>query len=79
MYIIDSLNFAVRKVDTVSGIIFTIIGKGEPGPGIEFESIDNSCIGGPIHEKSTIGLEAPRTMCRIFKKIKAFYGRFYLL
>lgn len=62
VYIMDSLNFAVRKVDADSGIISTIVGKGEPGPIVEFENINNSYIGGPIHKKGTIGLEAPHAV-----------------
>lgn len=57
IYIIDSLNFAVRKVDAKSRIITTIIGKGEPGPIHEFSSISSSFLGGPIHNKETIGME----------------------
>lgn len=62
IYIMDSLNFSVRKVDARSGLISTVIGKGRPGPIIEFDSICNSFIGGPVHEKGTIGVEAPHAV-----------------
>jgi hypothetical protein len=62
IYIMDSLNFAVRKVDARSGIITTVVGKGKPGPVIEFESICNSFIGGLLHDKGTIGMEAPHAV-----------------
>ena len=57
IYIMDSLNFAVRKVDAKSGIISTVIGKGKPGPIIEFESINDSFIGGVEHAKGEIGMQ----------------------
>lgn len=62
LYIMDSLNFAVRKVDAASGIISTVIGKGRPGMVKEFDRISNSCLGGPVHEKGTIGMEAPHAV-----------------
>jgi sugar lactone lactonase YvrE len=62
VYIMDSLNFAVRKVDADSEIISTVIGQGEPGPIVEFENICNSFIGGPLHKKGTIGMEAPHAV-----------------
>ena len=62
IYIMDSLNFAVRKVNAKSGIISTVIGKGKPGPSIEFERVYDSFIGGPVHEKGTIGMEAPHAV-----------------
>lgn len=62
IYIMDSLNFAVRKVDAISGTITTVIGKGKPGPTTEFDSISNSFIGGLRHDKGTIGMEAPHAV-----------------
>lgn len=62
IYIMDSLNFAVRKVDTKTGLITTVIGKGTPGPVVEFERISDSYLGGEVHEKGTIGMEAPHAV-----------------
>lgn len=62
VFIMDSLNFAIRKVDADSGIISTIIGKGEPGPIVEFEKINDAYIGGPLHKKGTIGIESPHAV-----------------
>lgn len=62
IYIMDSLNFAVRKVDAATRIISTVIGKGEPGPIAEFESISNSFLGRTVHDKGTIGMEAPHAV-----------------
>ena len=57
LYLIDSLNFAVRKVDAGTRIISTIVGKGKPGPAIEFSSVLESFLGGKPHPKGTIGSE----------------------
>jgi len=57
LYLIDSLNFAVRKVDAGTQIISTIVGKGKPGPAIEFSSVSESFLGGKPHPKGTIGSE----------------------
>lgn len=62
IYIMDSLNFAVRKVDIQTGIISTVVGKGEPGPIVEFERIKDSFIGGYRHPKGTIGMKAPHAV-----------------
>lgn len=62
IYLMDSLNFAVRKVDAKTGIITTVIGRGMPGPVTEFESVSKSYLGGPVHEKGTIGLKAPHAV-----------------
>jgi sugar lactone lactonase YvrE len=62
IYIMDSLNFAVRKIDAKTKIIKTVVGKGLPGPITEFESISNSYIGRVTHEKGTIGMEAPHAV-----------------
>ena len=62
IYIMDSLNFAVRMVDAKSKIIKTIVGKGIPGPITEFESVSSSYIGRITHEKGTIGMEAPHAV-----------------
>jgi len=57
LYLIDSLNFAVRKVDARTRIISTIVGKGKPGPVVEFSSLSESFLGGKPHLKGTIGSE----------------------
>ncbi|MCC5466522.1 NHL domain-containing protein [Pelosinus baikalensis] len=57
IYIIDSLNFAVRKVDAKTGRITTIVGKGEAGPVNEFGSITNSFLGGILPNKEKIGVD----------------------
>ncbi len=62
IYIMDSLNFSVRKVDARSGIISTVLGKGRPGPAVDFDSRYNSFIGGLVHDKGTIGIEAPHAV-----------------
>lgn len=62
IYLIDSLNFAVRKIDFRTGIISTIIGKGRPGPVVEFASIEDSFLGGTPHPKGTIGAEVPHAV-----------------
>jgi hypothetical protein len=62
IYIMDSLNFVVRKIDSKTKVIKTIVGKGMPGPITEFESISNSYIGRVAHEKGTIGMEAPHAV-----------------
>lgn len=59
IYIMDSLNFAVRKVDAGTKVISTLVGKGIPGPITEFEKVASSYIGRVAHEKGTIGAEAP--------------------
>lgn len=62
IYVMDSLNFAVRRIDSKTKIITTIVGKGVPGPITEFSSIRNSYIGRVAHEKGTIGAEAPHAV-----------------
>jgi sugar lactone lactonase YvrE len=62
LYIMDSLNFSIRKVDAATGTISTVIGKGKPGEIVEYEKIGNSYIGGPVHEKGNIGIEAPHAV-----------------
>ncbi len=62
IYIMDSLNYAVRKVDAKTRIISTVVGKGSPGSIVEFESVCSSFIGGPVHEKGTIGMEVPHAV-----------------
>ncbi len=57
LYLIDSLNFAVRKVDARIQIISTIVGKGKPGPVVEFSSLSDSLLGGKPHLKRTVGSE----------------------
>ncbi len=55
LYFIDSLNFAVRKVEQSTGLISTVIGKGRPGPAAEFASLQTAMLGGEAHAKGTIG------------------------
>jgi len=62
IYIMDSLNFAVRKIDAKTKVITTIVGKGVPGLITEFEKVSNSYIGRVSHEKGTIGMEAPHAV-----------------
>jgi sugar lactone lactonase YvrE len=62
LYLIDSLNFAVRKIDAATGIIFTLVGKGKPGPVIELSSVSESFLGGRPHPKGSIGSEVPHAI-----------------
>lgn len=62
IYIMDSLNFAVRKIDAGTKVISTAIGRGMPGPVTEFERVADSYIGRVAHEKGTIGMEAPHAV-----------------
>lgn len=62
VYIVDSLNFAIRKVDSITGIISTVIGKGKPGKIIEFEEINKSYLCGQAHEKGTAGGKVPHAV-----------------
>lgn len=62
IYIMDSLNFAVRKIDAKTNVISTIVGKGVPGPITEFEKVSDSYIGRVVHKKGTIGMEAPHAV-----------------
>ncbi|QHQ60821.1 hypothetical protein Ana3638_08620 [Anaerocolumna sedimenticola] len=62
IYVMDSLNFAVRRIDAETKVIKTIVGKGIPGPITEFESVLSSYIGRVVHEKGTIGMEAPHAV-----------------
>ncbi len=62
IFVMDSLNFAVRKIDAITNIITTIVGKGMPGPISEFEKVSDSYIGRVTHEKGTIGMEAPHAV-----------------
>jgi sugar lactone lactonase YvrE len=59
IYIVDSLNFAIRKVDSDTGTISTVIGKGKPGNIIELEEINKSYLCGQAHEKGTTGGKVP--------------------
>ena len=59
LYFVDSLNFAVRKINIHSEIITTVCGKGEPREIVEFENIENSYLGGIAHPKGTVGGEVP--------------------
>jgi hypothetical protein len=59
LYFVDSLNFAIRKINIHSEIINTVCGKGKPGAIVEFESIDNCYLGGNTHPKGTIGEDVP--------------------
>lgn len=62
VYLVDSLNFAIRKVDAITGIISTIIGKGVPGQAIEFEEISKSYLCGQAHKKGTVGDKVPHAV-----------------
>jgi hypothetical protein len=62
LYLVDSLNFAVRKVAAATGIISTVVGKGRPGLGIEFSRVSDSFLGGQTHSKGTIGSEVPHAV-----------------
>jgi len=62
IYVIDSLNFAVRKIDSRTGFISTVVGKGKPGPVVEFASIQEAFLGGKSHAKGTIGSEVPHAI-----------------
>lgn len=62
LYLMDSLNFAVRKVDAATGIISTVVGKGRPGPVVEFSSVSDSFLGGNPHPKGAIGSEVPHAI-----------------
>lgn len=55
LYFVDSLNFAIRKVDHRSEIIETIIGKGVPGELEEFVYMKAASLCGQPHQKGTIG------------------------
>lgn len=55
LYFVDSLNFAIRKVDHQSGIIETVIGKGIPGELKEFVNVEAAYLCGQAHPKGTIG------------------------
>jgi len=62
LYFIDSLNFAVRKIDAGTGIISAVVGKGRPGRVIEFSPVLESFLGGHPHPKGTIGSEVPHAL-----------------
>jgi len=62
LYLIDSLNFAARKIDSGTGIISTVVGQGRPGPVIEFSPILQSFLGGNPHPKGVIGSEVPHAI-----------------
>lgn len=62
VYIVDSLNFAIRKVDAGTGIISTVIGKGKPGEVVEFEDVSNCCLCGQAHEKGTTDGKVPHAV-----------------
>lgn len=62
LYLMDSLNFAVRKIDGATGIITTVIGKGRPGPLVENCAAWDCYLGKEAHEKGTIGAEAPHAI-----------------
>lgn len=62
LYFIDSLNFAVRKVDAATGIISTVVGKGNPGPIVEFEEIGKSYLAGQVHLKGSAGEKVPHAV-----------------
>lgn len=59
LYFVDSLNFAIRKININSEIITTICGKGKPGEIVEFENIGSCYLGGNVHPKGTAGGDVP--------------------
>ncbi len=59
LYFVDSLNFAIRKINIHTKIISTVCGKGKPGEVVEFESIDHCHLGGIAHPKGTVGGSVP--------------------
>ncbi|WP_058302973.1 NHL domain-containing protein [Gorillibacterium timonense] len=59
LYFVDSLNFAIRKINIHSEIINTVCGKGKPGEIVEFESIDSCYLGGSAHPKDRVGERVP--------------------
>jgi sugar lactone lactonase YvrE len=62
LYIMDSLNFAVRKVDLASGVITTILGKGVPGDSPDGTRSDECFIGGEPHHKGEVGGKVPHAV-----------------
>lgn len=59
LYFVDGLNFAVRKIDLHTGVIYTVCGKGKPGEVVEFMSVDRCYLGGNPHPKGTVGENVP--------------------
>ncbi len=59
LYFVDSLNFAVRKINIPSKVITTVCGKGKPGEITEFERIDRCHLGGIAHPKGTTDANVP--------------------
>jgi sugar lactone lactonase YvrE len=59
LYFVDSLNFAIRKINLHSGVIYTVCGKGKPGEIVEFVSVDSCYLGGNAHPKGTTGGSVP--------------------
>lgn len=62
LYIMDSLNFAVRKVDADTGIITTVIGTGKPGNSPDYVAISAAYLGGEAHVKGDIGGKVPHAV-----------------
>ena len=62
IYIVDSLNFAIRKVEAKSGIISTVFGKGEPGQVEEFINVNDGYISGEKHDKGKMGTKVPHAV-----------------
>jgi hypothetical protein len=62
VYLVDSLNFAIRKIDSDTGIISTVIGKGKPGKVVEFEEINKSYLCGEAHKKGATGGKVPHAV-----------------
>jgi trimeric autotransporter adhesin len=62
LYFIYSLNFAVRKVDAVTGIIHTVVGKGKSGEIVEFEETNKSYLCGQAHPKGSVGEKVPHAV-----------------
>jgi DNA-binding beta-propeller fold protein YncE len=55
LFLADSLNFAIRRIDRSSRIITTVVGQGRPGPVVELAAASEAFLGGEAHRKGTIG------------------------
>ncbi len=55
LVLVDSLNFAIRRVDRATRIISTLVGQGRPGPVEDLCPAPEAFLGGVGHAKGTIG------------------------
>jgi DNA-binding beta-propeller fold protein YncE len=55
LFLADSLNFAIRRIDRSSRVITTVVGQGRPGPVVELVAASEAFLGGEVHRKGTIG------------------------